>query len=262
MEPVSYTARDGLTIHGYATFPPGAGRENLPMVLNVHGGPWARDAWGFDPEAQWLANRGYLCLQVNFRGSTGYGKAFVNAGDRQWGRAMQHDLTDAVGFATGQGWADPARVAIYGGSYGGYAALAGAAFTPDLFRCAVDIVGPSNLKTLIETIPPYWAPVLALFHRRVGNPETDAGFLWSVSPLSAAASIRTPLLIAQGANDPRVKQAESEQIVGALASAGVDYEYMLFPDEGHGFAKPGNRLKFYAAAERFLARHLGGRAEE
>ena len=262
MEPFSYTARDGVVIHGYATFPPGAGRAGLPMVLNVHGGPWARDAWGFDPTAQWLANRGYLCVQVNFRGSTGYGKAFVNAGDKQWGAAMQDDLTDAVAYATGQGWADPARVAIFGGSYGGYAALAGVTFTPDLYRCAVDIVGPSNLKTLIETIPPYWQPQVALFHRRVGNPETDAEFLWSRSPLSRAAIIRTPLLIAQGANDPRVTQAESEQIVGALRAAGIDHEYMLFPDEGHGFAKPENRLRFYAAAERFLARHLGGRAEE
>jgi dipeptidyl aminopeptidase/acylaminoacyl peptidase len=261
MEPFSFQARDGLTIHGYLTFPPGVGRKNLPMVLNVHGGPWARDVWGFDPEAQWLANRGYLCMQVNFRGSTGYGKAFVNAGDREWGNAMQNDLTDAVEFATGQGWADRERVAIYGGSYGGYAALAGVTFTPDLYRCAVDIVGPSNLKTLIETIPPYWQPQIALFHQRVGNPETDAEFLWSRSPLSRAASIKTPLLIAQGANDPRVKQAESEQIVAALKDAGIDHEYMLFPDEGHGFAKPENRLKFYAAAERFLARHLGGRAE-
>ena len=262
MEPFSFQARDGLTIHGYLTFPPGVGRKNLPMVLNVHGGPWARDVWGFDPEAQWLANRGYLCVQVNFRGSTGYGKAFVNAGDREWGNAMQNDLTDAVEFAIGQGWADRERVAIYGGSYGGYAALAGVTFTPDLYRCAVDIVGPSNLKTLIETIPPYWQPQIALFHQRVGNPETDAEFLWSRSPLSRAASIKTPLLIAQGANDPRVKQAESEQIVAALRDAGIDYEYMLFPDEGHGFAKPENRLKFYAAAERFLARHLGGRAED
>jgi len=262
MEPFSYTARDGLTIHGYATFPPGAARTGLPAVLNVHGGPWGRDSWGFNPEAQWFANRGYLCLQVNFRASTGYGKAFVNAGDREWGGAMQNDLTDAVAFAVGQGWADPARVAIYGGSYGGYAALAGAAFTPDLFRCAVDIVGPSNLKTLIETIPPYWQPQVSLYHQRVGNPETDAEFLWSRSPLSRASSIRTPLLIAQGANDPRVKQAESEQIVAALRDAGIDYEYMLFPDEGHGFAKPSNRLRFYKAAERFLARHLGGRAEE
>jgi dipeptidyl aminopeptidase/acylaminoacyl peptidase len=262
MEPFSFTSRDGLTIHGYATFPPGQGRSGLPAVLNVHGGPWVRDAWGFDPEAQWLANRGYLCLQVNYRGSTGYGKAFVNAGDREWGGRMQDDLTDAVAFAIGQGWADPARVAIYGGSYGGYAALAGAAFTPDLYRCAVDIVGPSNLKTLIETIPPYWAPMVSLFHTRVGNPETDAEFLWSRSPLSRAADIRTPLLIAQGANDPRVKQAESEQIVAALRAAGIDHDYMLFPDEGHGFAKPANRLRFYAAAERFLARHLGGRAED
>jgi len=272
MEPFSFTARDGLTIHGYATFPPGAGRENLPMVLDVHGGPWARDAWGFDPEAQWLANRGYLCVQVNFRGSTGYGKAFVNAGDREWGGRMQDDLSDAVTYVTGQApdsqhsasqhWADPGRVAIYGGSYGGYASLAGAAFTPELFRCAVDIVGPSNLKTLIETIPPYWAPMIAQFHNRVGDPDKDADFLWSRSPLSRAADIRIPLLIAQGANDPRVKQAESEQIVAALGNAGIEHEYLLFPDEGHGFAKPENRLRFYAAAERFLAHHLGGRAEE
>jgi dipeptidyl aminopeptidase/acylaminoacyl peptidase len=262
MEPFSFTSRDGLTVHGYATFPPGADRSGLPTVLNVHGGPWARDAWGFDPEAQWLANRGYLCVQVNYRGSTGYGKAFVNAGDREWGGKMQDDLTDAVAYVTGQGWADPARVAIYGGSYGGYAALAGATFTPDVFCCAVDIVGPSNLKTLIETIPPYWAPMIAQFYRRVGDPAQDADFLWSRSPLSRVRDIRIPLLIAQGANDPRVKQAESEQIVAALIEAGIDHEYLLFPDEGHGFAKPENRLRFYAAAERFLARYLGGRAEE
>jgi dipeptidyl aminopeptidase/acylaminoacyl peptidase len=262
MEPFSFTSRDGLTVHGYATFPPGADRSGLPTVLNVHGGPWARDAWGFDPEAQWLANRGYLCVQVNYRGSTGYGKAFVNAGDREWGGKMQDDLTDAVAYVIGQGWADPARVAIYGGSYGGYAALAGATFTPDVFCCAVDIVGPSNLKTLIETIPPYWAPMIAQFYRRVGDPAQDADFLWSRSPLSRVRDIRIPLLIAQGANDPRVKQAESEQIVAALIEAGIDHEYLLFPDEGHGFAKPENRLRFYAAAERFLARYLGGRVEE
>ena len=261
MEPFSFTARDGLTIHGYATFPVGVPRSGLPTVLDVHGGPWARDIWGFVPEAQWFANRGYLCLQVNYRGSTGYGKAFVNAGDREWGAKMQDDLTDAVAFAVAQGWTDPSRVAICGGSYGGYAALAGATFTPDLYCCAIDIVGPSNLKTLIETVPPYWAPIIAQFHRRVGNPEVDADFLWSRSPLSRADSIRIPLLIAQGANDPRVKQAESEQIVAALKQAGVEHEYMLFPDEGHGFAKPENRLRFYAAAERFLARYLGGRAE-
>jgi len=260
MEPFSYQARDGLTIHGYLSFPEGADRTALPTVLNVHGGPWARDSWGFVPEAQWLANRGYLCVQVNYRGSTGYGKSFVNAGDREWGARMQDDLTDAVAYVVGQGYADPARVAIYGGSYGGYAALAGATFTPELYRCAVDIVGPSNLITLIETIPPYWAPLIAQFHTRVGDPEKDRDFLWSRSPLSAVDRIRIPLLIAQGANDPRVKQAESEQIVAALEKAGIDHDYMLFPDEGHGFAKPENRLKFYAEAERFLAKQLGGEA--
>ncbi|HTU04824.1 MAG TPA: S9 family peptidase, partial [Trebonia sp.] len=238
MEPFSFTARDGLLIHGYVTFPPGLGRSGLPSVLNVHGGPQVRDVWGFDAEAQWLANRGYLCVQVNYRGSTGYGKAFVNAGDREWGGKMHDDLIDAVSHVVDQGWADPARVAIYGGSYGGYAALVGAAFTPGVFRCAVDIVGPSNLKTLLETIPPYWAPMIAQLYRRVGNPETDADFLWSRSPLSRVRDIRIPLLIAQGANDPRVKQAESEQIVAALVDAGIEHEYLLFPDEGHGFAKP------------------------
>ena len=262
MEPFAFTARDGLTVHGYVTFPPGGGRSGLPAVLDVHGGPTVRDEWGWNPEAQWLANRGYLCIQVNYRGSTGYGKAFVNAGDREWGGKMHDDLIDTVRYVVEQGWADPDRIAIYGGSYGGYAALVGAAFTPDVFRCAVDIVGPSNLKTLLESIPPYWAPMKADLYKRVGNPETDQEFLWSRSPLSRARDIRIPLLIAQGANDPRVKQAESEQIVAALAEAGIDYEYMLFPDEGHGFAKPENRLKFYAAAERFLAKYLGGRFEE
>ncbi|MGH3300120.1 MAG: alpha/beta fold hydrolase [Streptosporangiaceae bacterium] len=261
MEPFAFTARDGLTVHGYLSFPLGQDRSNLPTVLFVHGGPWARDTWGFDPNAQWLANRGYLCIQVNFRGSAGYGKAFLNAGDREWGNTMQHDLTDAVANAIDKGWSDPARIAIMGGSYGGYAALAGAAFTPDLYRCAVDIVGPSNLITLIETIPPYWAPILAQFHNRVGNPVTDRDFLWSRSPLSAASQIRIPLLIAQGANDPRVKQAESEQIVAALEQHGISCDYLLFPDEGHGFAKPANRLKFYAAADQFLSRYLGGRAD-
>jgi dipeptidyl aminopeptidase/acylaminoacyl peptidase len=262
MEPFSFTTRDGLTVHGYLTFPPGAGRSGLPAVLDVHGGPQARDVWGWNPEAQWFANRGYLCIQVNYRGSTGYGKAFVSAGDREWGAKMHDDLIDAVGYVVQQGWADRDRIAIYGGSYGGYAALVGAAFTPDVFRCAVDIVGPSNLQTLLETIPPYWAPVKAQLYKRVGNPETDQEFLWSRSPLSRARDIRIPLLIAQGANDPRVKQAESEQIVAALAEAGIDYEYLLFPDEGHGFAKPENRIRFYAAAERFLAKYLGGRFEE
>jgi dipeptidyl aminopeptidase/acylaminoacyl peptidase len=260
MEPFSYTARDGLTIRGYLSFPPGEDRTDLPTVLLVHGGPWARDAWGFDPQAQWLANRGYLCIQVNFRGSTGYGKAFLNAGDREWGGRMQDDLSDAVAHAISQGWSDPARIAIMGGSYGGYATLAGAAFTPDMYCCAVDIVGPSNLITLIESVPPYWAPMIAQFHNRVGDPAKDRDFLWSRSPLSVADRIRIPLLIAQGANDPRVKQAESEQIVAALEKAGIEHDYMLFPDEGHGFAKPENRLKFFAAADKFLSRYLGGRA--
>ena len=262
MEPFSFVARDGLVIHGYLTFPPGLPRTGLPAVVDVHGGPQVRDTWGYNPESQWFANRGYLSIQVNYRGSTGYGKAFVAAGDREWGGKMHDDLIDAVGYAVAQGWADRSRVAIYGGSYGGYAALVGAAFTPDVFRCAVDIVGPSNLKTLLETIPPYWVPMIAQLYRRVGNPETDAEFLWSRSPLSRARDIKIPLLIAQGANDPRVKQAESEQIVAALTEAGIDHEYMLFPDEGHGFAKPENRIKFYAAAERFLAKYLGGRYED
>ena len=262
MEPVSFTSRDGLTIEGYLTLPPGSSDGPAPMVLDVHGGPWARDGWGYNPEAQWFANRGYACLQVNYRGSTGYGKKFFNAGNKEWGARMHDDLVDAVGWAVEEGVADPERVAIYGGSYGGYAALVGATFTPDLFRCAVDIVGPSSLITLITSIPPYWKPLLSTFHERVGNPETEREFLESRSPLFFADRVRIPMLIAQGANDPRVKQAESEQFVDAMKDKGIDHEYQLFEDEGHGFARPENRLKFYASAERFLAKHLGGRAEE
>ncbi|MFL5627027.1 MAG: S9 family peptidase [Ktedonobacteraceae bacterium] len=262
MEPISFTSRDGLTIHGYLTLPPQTERKNLPLVLNVHGGPQARDNWGYNPEAQWLANRGYACLQVNYRGSTGYGKEFVNAGDREWGGKMHDDLVDAVHWAIAQGIADPQKIAIYGGSYGGYAALVGATFTPDLFCCAVDVVGPSNLITLLRSFPPYWSTFMASFYKRVGNPDTDEEFLKSRSPLFKVDQIKIPMLIAQGANDPRVKQAESEQIVEAMKKRDIDYEYMLFPDEGHGFAKPENRLKFYAAAEKFLAKHLGGRFEE
>jgi dipeptidyl aminopeptidase/acylaminoacyl peptidase len=216
----------------------------------------------FNPEAQWLANRGYLCVQVNYRGSIGYGKEFLNAGDKEWGGKMHDDLVDAVAWLVDKGYADPTKVAIYGGSYGGFAALTGATETPDLFCCAVDIVGPSSLKTFIEGVPPYWIPMLAMLHRRVGNPETEEDFLWSRSPLSKVDKIRIPMLIAQGANDPRVKQVESEQIVAAMEENGIEHEYMLFEDEGHGFAKPENRLKFYAAAEKFLARHLGGAMEE
>lgn len=262
MEPISFTSRDGLTVHGYLTVPAGEQQSNLPLVLCVHGGPWARDGWGYNPHPQWFANRGYACLQINYRGSTGYGKEFLNAGDREWGRNMHNDLVDAVEWAVKKNIADPQRVAIFGGSYGGYAALVGATFTPDLFCCAVDIVGPSNLVTLIKTIPPYWATFLATFQRRVGNPDTEEEFLKSRSPLFKVDQIKIPMLIAQGANDPRVKQAESEQIVEAMKSKGIAYEYMLFPDEGHGFAKPENRLKFYGAAEKFLAQYLGGRYEE
>lgn len=258
MEPVTFTASDGLTIHGYLTRPPGEVKAPFPLVLNVHGGPWARDVWGYDAEVQWLANRGYACLQVNYRGSTGYGKTFINAGDREWGGKMHQDLVDAVHWAVDQGVADPARVAIYGGSYGGYAALVGATFTPDLFACAVDIVGPSNLITFIQSVPEYWSTYLEVLHQRVGHPENDKAFLMSRSPLSRVDEIRIPILIAQGANDPRVKQAESEQIVAAMRRKGIDYQYLLFEDEGHGFAKPENRLRFYRVAEAFLAQHLNG----
>lgn len=261
MKPVSFTSRDGLTIQGYITFPLGAEKKNLPMVLNVHGGPWHRDAWGYHPEAQWFANRGYACLQVNYRGSTGYGKKFINAGDKEWGGKMHDDLVDAVRWAVQNGFADPKRVAIYGGSYGGYAALVGATFTPDLFCCAVDIVGPSNLMTFIKTVPPYWSVYLSHLHKSVGNPDTEAEFLKSRSPLYKVDRIKIPMLIAQGANDPRVKQDESEQIVAAMKAKGIDHEYLLFPDEGHGFARPENRIKFYTACEKFLAKHLGGRIE-
>jgi dipeptidyl aminopeptidase/acylaminoacyl peptidase len=261
MRPISFTARDGLTIHGYLTLPVGVAPQNLPMVLNVHGGPWARDIWGLDPETQWLANRGYAVLQVNFRGSTGYGKKFLNAGDREWGGAMHHDLLDAKEWAVREGYADPARVSIYGGSYGGYATLVGLTFTPEVFACGVDIVGPSSIATLIRSIPPYWAPLRSIFDKRVGNVDTEEDFLNSRSPLFKADQIQRPLLIAQGANDPRVKQAESDQIVAAMRRNQLPVTYLVFPDEGHGFARPENRLKFYAAAEQFLAEHLGGRKE-
>jgi dipeptidyl aminopeptidase/acylaminoacyl peptidase len=242
--------------------PVGVEPKNLPLVLNVHGGPWGRDNWGFDPQAQWLANRGYAVLEVNFRGSAGFGKKFLHAGDREWAGKMHDDLIDAVNWAIHEGIADPKRVAIFGGSYGGYAALVGATFTPDVFACAVDIVGPSNLLTLLKSIPPYWEPMRKLFSVRVGDVDKDQEFLKSRSPLFKADQIKIPLLIAQGANDPRVKQAESEQIVAAIRKRGTPVEYLLFPDEGHGFARPANRLKFYAAAEAFLAKYLGSERAE
>ncbi len=262
MEPVSYTARDGMAIHGYITYPPGLERAGLPMVLLVHGGPWHRDTWGYNPEAQWMANRGYICLQINFRGSTGYGKDYLNAGNKEWGGRMHDDLIDGVNWTVDEGLADPEKIAIYGGSYGGYAALVGATFTPDVFACAVAAMGPSNLITFIETIPPYWTPLLSLMYERVGNPETEADFLESRSPLFKVDAIEIPILIAQGANDVRIKASESEQIVEAMRERGIDYEYMVFEDEGHGLLIEANRIKFYAAVEKFLSEHVGGRYEE
>jgi dipeptidyl aminopeptidase/acylaminoacyl peptidase len=261
MTPIRYQARDGMTIHGYLTLPKGEGRKNLPAVLNVHGGPWARDSWGYDPEAQWLANRGYAALQVNFRASTGYGKAHIKAGDREWGGKMQDDLTDAVEWLVGEGIANPARIGIFGGSYGGYAVLSGLTKTPDLYACGVDIVGPSNLLTWMNTIPPYWKPFESLLHQQLGHPVKDETFLKERSPLFHIDRIRAPLLIAQGKNDPRVKREESLQIRNALQKGGKTVQFIEFADEGHGFVRPENRLHFYDLAERFLAEHLGGRFE-
>lgn len=261
MQPITYSARDGLTIHGYLTTPSNVPAQDLPAVLLVHGGPWARDTWGYDPEAQWLANRGYAVLQVNFRGSTGYGKAFLNAGNREWAAKMHDDLLDAVNWLVEQGIADRSQIAIMGGSYGGYATLVGLTFTPDVFAAGVDIVGPSNIMTLLQSIPPYWEPIKAQMYHRIGNMETEEEFLKSRSPLFFIDRIQKPLLIGQGANDPRVKQAESDQIVEAMRKAGKPVEYVLYPDEGHGFARPENRLHFYAVAEEFLTKYLGGRCE-
>lgn len=262
MCPVEIPARDGLTLPAYLTVPPGIEAKALPMVLLVHGGPWARDQWGFDASAQWLANRGYAVLQVNFRGSTGFGKAFLNAGNGEWGvGAMQHDLTDAVRWAIAQGLADPERIGIFGGSYGGYAALAGLTFTPELYACGVDIVGPSNIQTLFASIPPYWAPAKRELVLRVGDVEQDAELNRRISPLFHAERIQAPLMVLQGANDPRVKIAESDQIVAAMRARGRPVTYIVFSDEGHGFARPENRMAANAHIEQFLAEHLGGRAE-
>lgn len=261
MTPISFTAQDGMKLHGYLTLPVGRDPRQLPAILFVHGGPWVRDSWGFQPMIQWLADRGYAVLQINYRGSTGYGKHYLNAGNKEWGGKMHQDLLDGKQWLIAQGYADPQKIAIYGGSYGGYATLAGLAFTPDEFCCGVDIVGPSNLITLLQTIPPYWAPLKAQTDRRLGNLETDQEYLKSRSPLYKAENIKKPLLIGQGANDPRVKQAESDQIVEAMRKNQLPVEYLLFADEGHGFARPENRLKFCAAAEHFLSTYLGGRYE-
>ncbi len=259
MLPVNYTTRDGLDIEAYLSLPQGYTLENakgLPLVVNPHGGPWVRDSWGFSSEVQFLCNRGYAVLQMNYRGSTGYGRKFLEASYKQWGQKMQDDITDGVLWLVEKGIADKERIAIYGGSYGGYATLAGLAFTPDLYACGVDYVGVSNLFTFLQTIPPYWKPMLEMMYEQIGDPEADKEMLAAYSPALHAENIKAPLLIAQGANDPRVNKAESDQMVEALKSRGVEVEYMVKDNEGHGFANQENRFDFYRAVENFLAKHL------
>ena len=264
MKPVKYPSSDGLEIPAYLTLPKGVEARNLPAVIVPHGGPWYRDTWGYNSFAQFLANRGYAVLQPNFRGSTGYGKKFIDAGNKQWGDKMQDDITWGAKYLIAQGIADPKRVGIMGGSYGGYATLAGVAFTPDVYAAGVSIVGPSNLITLLESIPPYWEQIRKLFYERMGDPNTPEGKaqLLRQSPLSAASKIKTPLLVIQGANDPRVNKRESDQIVIALRDRGFPVEYMVAPDEGHGFARPVNNMAMFALSEKFLAKYLGGRYQE
>jgi len=264
MRPVKYKTRDGLTVHGYLTVPKGVKAKNLPVVVNPHGGPWYRDSWGYNPEVQYLANRGYAVFQPNFRASTGYGKAFFNAGKRQWGFAMQDDITDGVNYLIEEGIADPGKVAIYGGSYGGYATLAGLAFTPDLYACGISYVGVSNMLTFLNSIPAYWETARKFLNDQVGDPENpeDVERLKKQSPLFSADKIKAPLLVVQGANDPRVAKAESDQIVVAMRDLGRDVEYMVAPDEGHGFLNEENRVAMYVGMERFFSKHLGGRYQE
>jgi dipeptidyl aminopeptidase/acylaminoacyl peptidase len=264
MQPHVIKSRDGLDLVSYVTLPPGnEASKPVPMVLLVHGGPWGRDTWGYDSEHQFLANRGYAVLSVNFRGSTGFGKKFINAGNKEWAGKMHNDLIDAVDWAIKEKIADPKKVAIMGGSYGGYATLVGLTFTPEKFACGVDIVGPSSLVTLMNNVPPYWMPAMPLLTERVGDYRTEEGkkFLLERSPLTRVEKIQRPLLIGQGANDPRVKQQEADQIVKAMQMKKIPVTYALFKDEGHGFARPENSLAFNAVVEAFLARHLGGRYE-
>jgi dipeptidyl aminopeptidase/acylaminoacyl peptidase len=264
MKSVTYKSSDGLDIQAYLTLPKGLEPKNLPVVIFPHGGPWGRDSWGYDTFAQFLANRGYAVLQPNFRASTGYGKKFLNAGNNEWGQKMQDDLTWGVKYLIGQGIADPKRVGIMGGSYGGYATLAGVAFTPDVYSAAVAIVAPSNLKTLLESVPPYWESIRTIFYKRMGDPNTPEGLaqMKRQSPLFSADKIKTPLMIVQGANDPRVNKREADQIVVALRDRNYPVEYLVAPDEGHGFARPVNNSAMVMAAEKFLAEHLGGRYQE
>lgn len=256
MKPIQYTSRDGKTINGYLTLPAGKEAKNLPVVVNPHGGPWARDNWGFNPEIQFLANRGYAVLQMNFRGSTGYGKEFWESSFKQWGQSMQDDVTDGVNWLIESGVANPDKIAIYGASYGGYASLAGLTYTPDLYACGVDYVGVSNLFTFMETIPPYWTQYLEMLYEMVGHPEADSALLAQFSPSLNADKITSPLFIAQGANDPRVKKSESDQMVEAMKSRGVEVEYMVKDNEGHGFRNQENKFDFYRSMEAFLAKHL------
>jgi dipeptidyl aminopeptidase/acylaminoacyl peptidase len=256
MTPVTYRARDGLEIPAYLTLPVGRPAKNLACIVNPHGGPWARDSWVFNPEVQFLANRGYCVLQMNFRGSTGYGRKFWEASFGQWGLKMQDDVTDGAHWLASQGIADPKRIGIYGGSYGGYATLAGVVYTPELYAAAVDFVGVSNLFTFMNTIPPYWEPFRQQMYAMVGHPERDKDRLAATSPALHADRIRTPLLIAQGAKDPRVNKAESDQVVEALKKRGVEVQYMVKDNEGHGFANEENRFEFYEAMEAFFRKHL------
>lgn len=257
MKPIQYASRDGLTINGYLTLPKGKEAKNLPLVVNVHGGPWARDDWGYNPEVQFLANRGFAVLQMNFRGSTGYGREFWEASFKQWGQNMQNDVTDGAQWAIDQGIADKDRIAIYGASYGGYATLAGLCYTPDLYACGVDYVGVSNLFTFMQTIPPYWKPFLAMMYEMVGDVEADSNLLANYSPALNADKIKAPLFIAQGAKDPRVNVAESDQMVEAMKARGVEVEYLVKDNEGHGFRNEENRFEFYEAMSAFLEKHIG-----
>lgn len=256
MQPISFTSRDGLVLHGYLTLPLHTPAANLPIVINPHGGPWARDTWAFNPEVQFLANRGYGVLQINFRGSIGYGKAFWESSFKQWGKNMQNDISDGVQWLVDTGVANPKRVAIYGGSYGGYATLAGLTFTPELYACGIDYVGVSNLFTFLESLPPYWQPFLEMMYEMVGHPENDKEQLYAASPLFHANNIKVPVLVAQGANDPRVKIQESDQIVQALRDRAIETTYIVKNNEGHGFSNEENRFEFYEAMEAFLANHL------
>lgn len=261
-KPITYKTRDGLTVHGYLTLPKGVDPKNLPVVVNPHGGPWARDEWGFNPEVQFLANRGYAVLQMNYRGSTGYGREFWEKSFKQWGKTMQDDISDGVKWLIDQGIADPKRVGIYGGSYGGYATLAGLTFSPDLYACGVDYVGVSNLFTFQASIPPYWEPFKEMIYEMVGHPQKDSLLLRAGSPVFHVDNIKAPLLIAQGLNDPRVKKSESDQMVEALKKKGIEVPYMVKDNEGHGFRNEENRFDFYGAMEQFFFKHLGGRAAE